>query len=110
MQNSQELPVTEFFLKKNVSFDRRCFPVNSVKLFRISFFTEQLQATASVHSSTGNENWGVLRDLSRAQSNIYDEAFLGIIHLVLTRNFPKNYHFSPPDAHTNVSISGGKKC
>ena len=27
-----------------------------------------------------------------------------------TLNFPKNEHFLPPDAHTNVCISGGKKC
>ena len=24
--------------------------------------------------------------------------------------FPKNKHFSPPDTHTYVSVSGNKKC
>ena len=27
-----------------------------------------------------------------------------------TQNFPKNQHFLPPDTHTNVYASGGKKC
>ena len=36
---------------------------------------------------------------------------LGIIHLVHTQNFPKkNRHFSPPDTHTCVCVSGGEKC
>ena len=26
------------------------------------------------------------------------------------RNFPKNEHFLPPDKHTSVCVSGGKKC
>ena len=34
---------------------------------------------------------------------------LRIIHLVRTQNFPKNYHFLPPDKHTYVCISGGRK-
>ena len=25
-------------------------------------------------------------------------------------NFPKNNYFLPPDTHTNVCVSGGKKC
>ena len=25
-------------------------------------------------------------------------------------NSPKNEHFLPPDTHTNVCVSGGKKC
>ena len=44
--------------------------------FQDKFFTDQLQATASVHSSIGNENWDLLRGLSRTQSNIYDKAFI----------------------------------
>ena len=27
-----------------------------------------------------------------------------------TQNFPKNEHFLPPDMHTYVCVSGGKKC
>ena len=27
-----------------------------------------------------------------------------------TPKFPKNKHFLPPDTHTHVSVSGGKKC
>ena len=27
-----------------------------------------------------------------------------------TSNFPKNEHFLPPDTHTYVCVSGGKKC
>ena len=34
----------------------------------------------------------------------------GIIHLIRTQNFPKNQHFLPPDTHTYVCESGGKKC
>ena len=29
-----------------------------------------------------------------------------IIHLVHTQHFPKNEHFLPADAHTNVCVSG----
>ena len=32
------------------------------------------------------------------------------IHLVRTQNFSKNLYFLPPDTHTNVCLSGGKKC
>ena len=36
---------------------------------------------------------------------------IGIIHLVRTENFPKNYHFLPPDTHTYVRVlTDGKKC
>ena len=35
--------------------------------------------------------------------------FLGIIHLVCTQSFRKKY-FLPPDTHTYVCVSGGKKC
>ena len=34
----------------------------------------------------------------------------GIIHLVSSQNFPKNWHFLLPDTHTYVSVSQGKKC
>ena len=34
----------------------------------------------------------------------------GVIHLVRTQNFPKNQHFLPPDMHTYVCVSWGKKC
>ena len=27
-----------------------------------------------------------------------------------TSNFPKNEHFLPPDTHSYVCVSGGKKC
>ena len=33
----------------------------------------------------------------------------GIIHLVCLQNFSKNYYFLPPEAHTYVCVSGGKK-
>ena len=36
--------------------------------------------------------------------------FLGIIHLVRRQIFLKNYYFLPPDMHTFVCVSGGKKC
>ena len=32
-----------------------------------------------------------------------------IIHLVGTQNFPKNC-FLPPDTHTYMGVSGGRKC
>ena len=35
---------------------------------------------------------------------------LEIINVVRTQSFPKNYFFLPPDTHTNVFVSGGKKC
>ena len=40
---------------------------------------------------------------------VYDEKLvpLGIIYVVRTRNFPKNYYFLPLD--TYVCVSGGKK-
>ena len=34
----------------------------------------------------------------------------GIIHVVRTQNFPKSWHFLPPDTHTYICVSGGKKC
>ena len=34
----------------------------------------------------------------------------GVIHLERTLNFPKSYHFLPPDTHLCVCVSGGKKC
>ena len=34
----------------------------------------------------------------------------GIIYLVGTQNFAKNYFFLAPDTHTYVYVSGGKKC
>ena len=33
-----------------------------------------------------------------------------VIYLVSSQNFLKNYYFLPPDTHTLVSLSGGKKC
>ena len=34
----------------------------------------------------------------------------GLIHLVRSQNFPKNYYFFPSDTHTFVYVPGGKKC
>ena len=34
----------------------------------------------------------------------------GISRKQRTSNFPKNEHFLPPDTHTYLCISGGKKC
>ena len=34
--------------------------------------------------------------------------WIGIIHLVRTQNFPKN--FIPRDTHTNMCVSGAEKC
>ena len=36
--------------------------------------------------------------------------FTNFIHLVHTQNFPKDQPFLPPDTHTHVCVSGGKKC
>ena len=33
----------------------------------------------------------------------------GIINLVRTQNFPKNFYFLPPDTHTYVVLSGVKR-
>ena len=35
---------------------------------------------------------------------------MGVSRKQSTSNFPKNEHFLPPDLHTYVFISGGKKC
>ena len=35
---------------------------------------------------------------------------LDIVHLVRSQNFLKKYLFLPPDTHTYVFMSGGKKC
>ena len=34
----------------------------------------------------------------------------GVSRKQSTPNFPKNEHFLPPDTHTYVCVSGGKKC
>ena len=34
----------------------------------------------------------------------------GVSRKQSTSNFPKNEHFLPPDTHTYVCVSGGKKC
>ena len=34
---------------------------------------------------------------------------IGIIHLLLKQNLPKNQHFLPPDTHTYMCVSRGKK-
>ena len=33
-----------------------------------------------------------------------------IIHLVHTQSFPKNKNLLPPDMHTDLWVSGDKKC
>ena len=35
---------------------------------------------------------------------------MGVSRKQSTPNFPKNEHFVPPDMHTYVCVSGGKKC
>ena len=40
---------------------------------------------------------------------IFFSIHLGIVYLVRTQNFSKNWHFLPPDTHTYVYISAGKK-
>ena len=30
--------------------------------------------------------------------------------LIYSQNFPKNQHFLPPDTHTYMCVSEGKKC
>ena len=52
---------------------------------------------------TDKRTEGILWDL-------YFVVSVGIINLVRTQNFPKNYYFLPPDTHTYVYVSGGKKC
>ena len=48
---------------------------------------------------------------ARKKKKLDLELFLiGIIHLVQTQNFPKNYYFSPHDTYTYVRVSGHKKC
>ena len=34
---------------------------------------------------------------------------LGITHLVCMQNFPKDQNFLPPDTHTYLCVSEGKK-
>ena len=34
---------------------------------------------------------------------------VGIIHLIHTQSFPKNCYLLPPDMHTDLWVSGGKK-
>ena len=34
---------------------------------------------------------------------------IGIVHLVMEKNFPKKQHFLPCDTQTGVCVSGGKK-
>ena len=38
------------------------------------------------------------------------EERIWIIYLGRAQNFPKNYHFTPPNMHTFVCESEGKKC
>ena len=38
-----------------------------------------------------------------------DQHCPGIIHLERSKNFPKNQHFLPPDTHTYMPVSEGKK-
>ena len=42
--------------------------------------------------------------------SVVEATILGIIHLVRTQDFPENFCFLPPDMHTYVCVSGGKKC
>ena len=35
---------------------------------------------------------------------------MGVKRKLSTPNFPGNEHFLPPDTHTCVCVSGGKKC
>ena len=42
--------------------------------------------------------------------SVVKATILGIIHLVRTQDFPENFYFLPPDMHTYVCVSGGKKC
>ena len=35
---------------------------------------------------------------------------IGLIDIVRTQSFSRNYYFLPPDTHTYVYVSGGKKC
>ena len=53
-----------------------------------------------------------LQKLYRKSSVIRQRANLktGVSRKQSTPNFPKNEHFLPPDTHTYVCVSGGKKC
>ena len=46
---------------------------------------------------------------ARNDLNISNVTGFSVIYLVRTQNFPQNEHFLPPDTHTYICISGGKK-
>ena len=57
----------------------------------------------------------VTMELFENSSKVFDRVLslsfrLGTIHLVRMQNFPKNWHFLPPDMHTFACVSAGKKC
>ena len=50
---------------------------------------------------------------SAATSLVNDQVYVSPSvgdHSFSTQNFPKNLNFLPPDIHTYVCVSGGKKC
>ena len=51
---------------------------------------------------------GTERDQERIKGRVL--LTYGIIYLLRSQNFPKNQHFLPPDTHTFMCVSGGKKC
>ena len=83
-----------------------CFVLYSIDyfsfffLYNILFFTRKIELT-----------FRALFILTKHVNNIFfrdkwDKAWLGIIHSVTTKDFPKNYHFLLPDTRTYVYVSG----
>ena len=55
------------------------------------------------------QNWALTQTLILT-SSLSDGFWKSLIKEQSTSNYPNSEHFLPPDMHTHVCVSGGKKC